>query len=101
LIFYYKFVGFTGDSFFFRASRIVREIRNENQKRSLWKRAKRLELYKGQDEEVRSAKKQVAGNDQRVFNRSLKHLIPLECSIQTARSNVEAVSSSASNHSSA
>lgn len=59
-------------------------LRNDQQKRSFWKLAKILELYQGQDGSVRSAKIQVAGDSKKVFNRSLRHLIPLEIPNQSA-----------------
>lgn len=52
-------------------------LRNEQVKRSFWKLCKVVELLTGTDGTVRSARVQVAGG-KKVFNRSLKHLIPLE-----------------------
>eukprot|EP00112_Aurelia_sp_Birch-Aquarium-sp1_P012254 Seg2575.2 transcript_id=Seg2575.2/GoldUCD/mRNA.D3Y31 product="hypothetical protein" protein_id=Seg2575.2/GoldUCD/D3Y31 len=52
-------------------------LRNGQVKRSFWKLCKVVELLTGTDGTVRSARVQVA-DGKKVFNRSLKHLIPLE-----------------------
>ena len=62
-------------------------MRNEHEKRSFWKLAEIVELYKGEDQSIRAAKIQVAGEGKKVLNRSLKHLIPLEIRSQHAKIN--------------
>ena len=62
-------------------------MRNEHEKRSFWKLAEIIELYKGEDQSIRAAKIQVAGDGKKVLNRSLKHLIPLEIRSQRAKLN--------------
>ena len=52
-------------------------LRSEYEKRSFWKLCRVVELLKGQDGTVRSVRLQVPGG-KKVFNRSIKHLIPLE-----------------------
>ena len=53
-------------------------VKNDHDKRCFWKLAKIVELYKGEDQCIRAAKLQVEGEDKRIFNRALKHLILLE-----------------------
>ncbi len=60
-------------------------LRNEQTKRSFWKLCKVLELLKGQDGSVRSAKIQVASGEgkNKTFTRAIKFLIPLEVRCRT------------------
>jgi len=65
-------------------------VRNDHEKRSFWKLAKILELYRGEDLCIRAAKIQMAGEDKRILNRSLQHLIPLEIRSERARLSAKA-----------
>ena len=68
-------------------------VRNDHEKRSFWKLAEILELYKGEDQCICAAKIQVAGEDKRILNRSLRHLIPLEIHSERARLSAKATAS--------
>ena len=68
-------------------------VKNDHDKRSFWKLAEILELYKGKDQCIRAAKIQVAGENKRVLNRSLKHLIPLEIRSEHAKLSATATAS--------
>ena len=65
-------------------------VRNEQDKRSFWKLAEIIELYKGEDHSIRAAKIRGAGEDKRILNRSLKHLIPLEIRSERAKRSANA-----------
>ena len=60
-------------------------VRNDHDKRSFWKLEEILELYRGEDQCIRAAKLQMAGEDKRILNRSLKKLILLEIRSEHAR----------------
>ena len=68
-------------------------VKNDHDKRSFWKLAEILELYKGKDQCIRAAKIRVAGENKRVLNRSLKHLIPLEVRSEHAKLSATATAS--------
>ncbi len=55
-------------------------LKNEQVKRTFWKLCKVVELIKGADGSVRSARIEVISNNKgkKMLNRSLKYLIPLE-----------------------
>ena len=51
------------------------------------------ELYKGKDQCIRAAKIRVAGENKRVLNRSLKHLIQLEIGSEHPKRSANATAS--------